>query len=75
MPAGKRGREFTLECASGTAVKDLIESQGVPHSEVDLVLVDGASVDLGHGLSDGERVSVFPVFESLNVESVTRVRS
>jgi len=53
----------------------LIESQGVPHTEVDLVLVNGASVDFGYGLSDGDRVSVFPVFESLNVESATRVRS
>lgn len=57
------------------SVKDVIESLGVPHTEVDLVLADGASVDFGWRLRDGVRVSVYPVFESLAVAAVTRVRA
>jgi len=56
------------------AVKDAIEACGVPHTEVDLILVNGASVDFEHPLSEGDRVSVYPVFEALDVRSVTRVR-
>ncbi len=55
-------------------VKDAIESMGVPHTEVDLILVNGASVDFAHLLGDGDRVSVYPVFESIDISPVLRVR-
>ncbi len=48
---------------------------GVPHTEVDLVLVDGRSVGFEHQLQDGERVSVYPVFEGFDISPVSRVRS
>lgn len=57
------------------SVKDLIESSGVPHTEVDLVLVNGEAVDFAYRIHDGDRVSVYPVFESFDIEDVTRVRS
>jgi uncharacterized protein len=47
---------------------------GVPHTEVDLILVDGLSVGFDHRLRDGERVSVYPVFEALDISAVSRVR-
>ncbi len=56
------------------SVKDLIESCGVPHTEVDLVLVDGRSVDFSYRVADGDRVSVFPVFESFDIGPIVRVR-
>ncbi len=46
---------------------------GVPLSQVDLVLVDGESVDFSFRLVDGSRVSVYPVFESLNISALTRL--
>ena len=55
-------------------MKDLIEAMGVPHTEVDLILVDGSSVTFGHQLSEGERISVYPVFEALDISPVSRVR-
>jgi uncharacterized protein with PIN domain len=55
-------------------VKDAIESVGVPHPEVDLILVDGRSVDFGHLLRGGERVSVYPMFEALDITPVLRLR-
>jgi uncharacterized protein with PIN domain len=48
---------------------------GVPHTEVDLVLVNGRSVDFGHRLSDGDRVSVYPMFEAFDISPVSRVRA
>ena len=56
------------------SVKDAIEALGVPHVEVDLILVNGASVGFDHRLRDRDRVSVYPVFESLDISPVVRLR-
>ena len=44
-----------------TSVKDVIESCGVPHPEVDLILVDGQPVDFHHTLRMDADVDVYPV--------------
>src|SRR5216684_2734823 len=64
-----RKRAFQMPIDRGRSVKDAIESVGVPHTEVDLVLVDGASVAFGHVLHGGERVAVYPVFERLDIDA------
>ncbi len=56
------------------SVKEMIESFGVPHTEVDLILVDGESVDFSHRVADGERISVYPLFESLDISPLQRLR-
>jgi len=53
------------------AIKDAIETQGVPHPEVDLVLVNGKPVSFGYALSAGDRVSVYPWTGSLPRPSST----
>lgn len=70
----RRGREFAHECPAGNSVKDLVEGLGVPHTEVDLILVNGCSADFARRVADGDRVSVYPVFEALDIASVTSVR-
>ena len=39
-PPDRRGRPITLKVAAGTTVKDLAESFGVPHTEIEVILVD-----------------------------------
>jgi uncharacterized protein with PIN domain len=56
------------------SVKDMIESLGVPHTEVDLILANGESVDFTYLVQEGDRISVYPVFESLDITPVLRVR-
>ena len=56
------------------SVKDMIESFGVPHTEVELILVNGESVDFSHIVCDGDRISVYPVFERLDIGSLLRLR-
>ena len=57
------------------SVKNSIETIGIPHTEIDLILVDGVSVGFDHLLKGGEQVSVYPVFESLDISPVTRLRA
>jgi len=47
------------------AVKDAIEAQGVPHPEVDLVLLNESPVSFEHPLTGGDRVGVYPWIQSL----------
>jgi uncharacterized protein len=54
------------------SVKDAIESCGVPHTEVDLVLVGGRSVGFGAPVEPGDRVAAYPPFVSLDVPSHVR---
>ena len=74
LPLARRGVAFEHAFSGRPSVKDAIESFGVPHTEVDLVLINGRSVDFTAPVSDGSRVSVFPVFEAIDVASIARVR-
>ena len=56
------------------SVKDLVESYGVPHTEVEVILVDGVSVGFDHRPSAGQRISVYPVFEAFDVRPLVRLR-
>ena len=57
-----------------TTAKDLIESFGVPHTEVDLILVNGASAPFAQAVHPGDRVAVYPMFESFDITAEVRVR-
>jgi uncharacterized protein with PIN domain/S-formylglutathione hydrolase FrmB len=56
------------------SVKDVIESYGVPHPEVEVILVDGRSVDFSYRPAPGDHISVYPVFESFDVSPMVRLR-
>jgi len=70
----RRGREFASPCARAATTKHMIEALGVPHTEVELVLVNGESVGFGSLLRDGDRVAVYPKFEAFDVTPLLRVR-
>ena len=74
LPPGQRKIAFTHELTRRTSVKDLIESFGVPHTEVEVILVNGRSVDFSHIVQAGDRISVYPVFESLDISPLIRLR-
>ena len=75
LPRDKRKTDIVVEPSEGATTKKVIEDLGVPHTEVDLVLVNGDSVDFSHKLKSGDRISVYPVFESFDVKKTSRVRS
>jgi hypothetical protein len=75
LPHGLRKRPVEVEAPEGSTTKALIENLGVPHTEVDLVLVNGESVDFSRKLASGDRVSVYPMFESWDLSGLSRVRA
>ena len=70
----RRHQDFDHSFWGNPSVKDTVEALGVPHTEVDLILVNGTSVGFSHGLQDGDRVSVYPIFEGLDIGPVVRLR-
>ena len=74
LPADKRQVTFTHFFENRASVKDMTEALGVPHTEIDLILVNGESVDFTYLVQDGDRISVYPVFESIDITPLVRVR-
>lgn len=74
LPPERRMTEFEYSFYVAPSVRDVIESAGVPHTEVDLILVNGRSVDFSYVVEDGERISVYPVFESIDIGPLVRLR-
>jgi uncharacterized protein with PIN domain len=74
LPRERRRRAFDYRCARAATVKNAIEALGVPHTEVELILVNGESVDFSHLIRDGDRISVYPMFEAFDVGPLLRVR-
>lgn len=74
LPARKRRRHHEVELAEPRSVKDLIESFQVPHTEVDLILLNGAPCGFDALVGPGDRVAVYPVFEGLDIAAAQRLR-
>ena len=75
LPEEKRKKRFAHQFIDRTSVKDLIESIGIPHTEVDMILVNGKSVNFKYLINDGDDISVYPVFESFDITDVQHLRA
>jgi uncharacterized protein len=65
LPREARQREMVHAFTEPATIKDRIEAHGVPHTDVEGIQVNGAPVDFGYRLRDGDRVSVFPFMATL----------
>jgi uncharacterized protein with PIN domain/sulfur carrier protein ThiS len=75
LPGAWRQEALVCRLNGPTSVKDLIESLGVPHPEIDLVVVNGRPVDFDYGVLDDDRVAVYPRFRSIDIDEACRVGS
>ena len=69
------GAIIERKLAEKTSIKDIIESCGVPHTEVDLILVDEQPVGFGHTLGDDAKVKVFPIENRSTVHTEKRLQT
>ncbi len=74
LPPKHRQCDIEYNFQNTPAIKDAIEALGVPHTEVDLIVVNGQSVGFSYRLCDGDRVAVYPVFESLDISPIVQLR-
>jgi uncharacterized protein len=74
LPAESRGVTVRRPFRGHQTVKDVLEAMGIPHTEVDLILVNGDSRGFGHRPNVGDRIAAYPMFEALDVGSTARLR-
>ena len=74
LPPGRRQRDCRIPITGGTTVGDLIAGVGIPAEAVEVALVNGRSETLERVLRDGDRLSLYPVFESFDVTPLLRLR-
>jgi uncharacterized protein with PIN domain len=75
LPTNQRQKPIEYQFLVAPSVKDAIEALGVPHPEVDLILANGQSVDFTYVLQPDDFISVYPVFESLDISPLVKVRA
>lgn len=75
LPDEQHKTTFPYEFIGYPSIKDTIEAIGVPHSEIDLILVDGESVGFAYQMHGDEHVSVYPVFESFDISRLIHLHA
>lgn len=74
LTADRRQRTIEVHLNAPAPVRHLIVNLGIPPSEVELVMINGSSKGLDAGLGDGDRVALYPMFESLDISPLLRMR-
>jgi uncharacterized protein with PIN domain len=72
LPGERRQRALRHTYLDSAPVKDIIESLGVPHTEVHLILVNGISSGFSYTVQDGDSISVYPVFRRVDIGNLGR---
>jgi len=74
LPRNDRKVSFPLKFIGTLTVRDVLERLRIPHCEVDLILVNSTSVTFDYKLKGGEQVSIYPVFETLDITPLNKLR-
>jgi uncharacterized protein with PIN domain len=74
LPHNKKNAIVLYDFDGNPSIKDAIEAQGVPHTEVDLIVVNNVSVGFEYHLKNGDCVEVFPVFSNRTVSPIVKLR-
>lgn len=60
LPADQRNIAFNHELKETRSVKDLIESIGVPHTEIDIIIVNHESVNFEYLIKPNDSIELYP---------------
>lgn len=74
LPGAKRKIRYEITFFGTPSVKDIIEAQGVPHTEIDMILVNGKSVRFTSEIKERDDISVYPEFESFDISKIQKLR-
>jgi len=74
LPMAKRKASFKHRFKQAGAVKDIIESLGVPHTEVGVIIANDQSVTFDYKIKHDDQISVYPVSASLDISPITHLQ-
>lgn len=64
--------QYDFDCKP--SIKDSIEALGVPHTEVDLIIVNGNSVGFDYHVQDSDEALVYPVLNDVDISNKVKLR-
>lgn len=74
VAAPLRGHTVRRPFKPHQSVKDVLEAMGIPHTEVDLILVNDVARGFDYRPAFGDRIAAYPVFEALDIGPTGRLR-
>lgn len=75
LPLDWRQTPFVYPTYDGDqSVKHLIESIGIPHTEVELILANGKAQDFSYLVQAGDRLSIYPPFSTFSLDQSPALR-
>jgi uncharacterized protein len=74
LAADKRGVTVRRPFRSHQTVKDVLEAMGIPHTEIDLILVNGDPENFAHRPTTGDRIAAYPMFEAFDIGPTAKLR-
>ena len=74
LPENQKSGVVRVKIAGHETVKHLVEAVGVPHTEIDLLLVNGKSIGFDYLVAENDYVSVYPMFESIDIKPISKIR-
>lgn len=63
LPRNRRNENLKLSFEGRRSVKDLVESMGIPHVEVDRITINGLPVGFSYIINDGDVINVYSFSE------------
>ena len=70
----RRKKAFNFILTGKRTIKDIIESLGVPHTEIDLILANQKPVQFDYHPEKDDFISVYPVFEAIDISVINLLR-
>lgn len=75
LPPERRQQAIDIDFVPPAPLRHVVEQLGIPHTEIELALRDGQSLDLETPVADGDRIALYPVFEAFDVQPALRLRA
>lgn len=75
LPPEEQYTTFPVFADDRRPVSEVLGSLGIAPDMVDLVLVNGESVELSFPIREGDRVSAYPVFETFDISTLAKIAS
>lgn len=72
--APQQQTKFHYSFKGTPSIKDLIESVGIPHTEIRLILVNGEPVDFNYPVQHKDLISVYPAFNQLDISTLSKIQ-
>jgi uncharacterized protein len=74
LSPSRRQMQFAHSIKDRGSIKDILEALGIPHPEINLILVNGESVNFDYLVETGDRISVYPQYSTLDITTVSHVQ-